>query len=206
MLDKDILITGKAGFIGSRIKGGTAFEGTILDKLALLIQANRKHGIVHLAAISGRKACEDNIEGCIQCNLIGLINVLDIALLKDIWVIFASTYQVRDRHIYGLTKLLGEEICLTYQKKGLRIKILRFPIVYGPKDKPWKIVTKFISEIEQGKSPQITTEDKFYFLFVDDVAKIIEQEADILECKPKQKYSLHELEAGIKKCLKEVKK
>jgi nucleoside-diphosphate-sugar epimerase len=102
-----------------------------------------------------------------------------------------------------LTKLAGEELCRAYSEKGVRVKILRLPIVYGPGDKQDKVVTKIINELRSGMKPKINTNQKFYFAYVEDVAKIIESEVEVLQGKFGKKYSLHELAAGIKKCLKE---
>jgi nucleoside-diphosphate-sugar epimerase len=200
-----ILVTGKSGFIGKRVKG-KSFKGNILSYRDLLRSTTGIEGIVHLAAKSNLRRCEENPKECIDTNLTGFANVLDVALKRDLWVIFISTFQVTELNLYGLTKLAGEELCRVYQKKGLRVKILRLPIVYGPSDKSDKIVTKFISEIRQGFEPSIDTEKKFHFAYVDDVANIIESEVNILQCNLGKKYSLTDLANGIRKCLNEKEK
>lgn len=203
-MKKDILITGAGGFIGSRIKGTRAYKR--IGGGSLFRQTQGISGIVHLAAVSSQQACEDNPEECLKANLLFLIQVLKVALLRKIWVIFISTYQVRTPGLYGLSKLMGEEICRIYQVKGLRVGILRLPIVYGPGDKAHKVVTKFIEAIKAGKTPKIDTRRKFYFAYVDDVVEMIEAEVDVMNCAFGKKYSLRELVVGIRKCLNEKKK
>lgn len=202
---KDILIIGKNGFIGKRIKGGKAFEGRIV-LYELIIQSIGVKGIVHLAAVTNKRDCYDDPKSCIQSNLLALCDVLEVALNKHLWVLFISTYQVREKNLYGLSKLFGEELCRVYKNKGLKVKILRLPIVYGPNDKEDKIVTKIIREMRDGVRPKIRTNDKFYFSYVDDIARRIENEVDILSGGFGKKYSLINLTNGIKKCLKGDKK
>jgi nucleoside-diphosphate-sugar epimerase len=86
------------------------------------------------------------------------------------------------------------------------VKILRLPIVYGEKDRPDKIVTKFINQLKSGIEPKIDTEDKFFFLYVDDAAKLIESEVNVLNGGSGKKYSLLDLADGIKKCLTDADK
>lgn len=202
----NILVTGSSGFIGSMITGGKAYKGKIEDYYSLFIEADGVHGIVHLAAKSNNRLCEKEPEKGISSNLIGLCNVLEVALKKDIWVLFISSYQVRDKTFYGLSKLMGEEICRIYHQKGVKVKITRLPIVYGPGDKPDKIVNRLITELKSGSEPIIGTNRKFSFAYVDDIARAIENEVEVLEGGYGKKYSLVELVDGIKKCLKEGEK
>ncbi len=55
---KDILITGKGGFIGSHISGGRPFKGNIRSPLSVLRQTKNASGVVHLAAVSDWRLCE----------------------------------------------------------------------------------------------------------------------------------------------------
>ncbi len=122
---------------------------------------------------------------------------------RKIWVLFVSTFQVMDEHMYGLSKLMGEELCRIYRKRGLRVRILRLPIVYGPGDRPHKIVTRIIAQIKEGKVPKIETRRRFQFFYVQDAVRLIEKEVCVLSDRKSKKYSLHELTAGIKLCLQE---
>jgi nucleoside-diphosphate-sugar epimerase len=198
---KNILITGKDGFIGSRVKGGKAFRGRLENYKDVLREAEDVSGIIHLAAKSNARLCEADPIGCFGSNVLGVYNVLMAALEKKIWVLFISSYQVREKNLYGLSKLMGEELCRIFQDKGVRVKILRLPIVYGPGDRTDKVVTKIIGELRRGIQPKISTDKKFYFIYVDDVAKIIENEVDVIEGKFGRQFSLHELVDSIRKCL-----
>jgi len=202
---KNVLITGKTGFIGSKLIG-KSFEGRITDYKELLKQTKNVVGIVHLAAKSNRKRCEEDIKGCIDSNILGVLNVLEVALKRNIWVLFISSFQVKEIQLYGISKLFGEELCRLYSKKGLRIKIIRLPIVYGPNDRKDKIVTKFIEQLKNNIEPTIDNNKKFKFLYVSDAVKLIESEVNVLNCDKGRKFKLINLVEGIRKVLSEEKK
>jgi len=197
----NILITGSKGFIGQKLEGGKAFQGDVSDIDTLHQEAKGTRGIVHLAAKSNRQGCESDVIRTIESNLLGVYTVLEVALKLDIWVLFVSTFQVKDRNFYGLSKLMGEEMCRIYKDKGVKVHILRLPIVYGKGEKPTKIVSKFINLIQKGIEPKIDTREKFYFAYVDDVIRIIEHDVAVLEWESGKKHTLTELSEGIKKCL-----
>jgi len=197
-----ILITGKHGFIGKRLSMGKKFTGRLENYQAVMKATYKMEGIIHLAAVSNKRLCEANPEKCIHSNLLGVYNVLEVALQRKIWVLFISSFAVREKSFYGLTKLMGEELCRVYQRKGLKVKVLRLPIVYGPGDKSDKVVTKIINELKQGIEPTINTSDDFYFAYVDDVARVIENEVEVLKGGIGTQCNLHTLTEGIKECLK----
>jgi len=200
-MTNNVLITGGKGFIGRRIEGGRVYTERLDNYDALLKETKDMVGIVHLAASSDKRICEANPRQCIDSNLYGVLNVLDVALYKKIWVLFISTFQMKERNLYGLTKLVGEELCRVYKEKGLNVKIFRLPIIYGEQDKAKKVVTKLIAEIQNGIEPTINTDEEFYYVYVNDIARMIELEVDILSGKVGKPYTLHELVKGIKKCL-----
>jgi nucleoside-diphosphate-sugar epimerase len=100
---------------------------------------------------------------------------------------------------------MGEELCRLYAKKGLDVRIIRLPIVFGPKDNPNKLVSKLIADIKSGKAPKITTKRKLDFLYVNDAARVIEKEAGLVLNVSGRKHTLYSLSAEIRRCLKEVR-
>jgi len=197
-----ILITGRNGFIGKRISYGRAFEGDITNHKSILEQTGDVEGIIHLAAKSNKRICAADPIGCISVNLISLCKILEVAIMRDIWVIFISTFQSSEKSLYGLSKLTGEELCRIYKQKGAKVEIVRLPIVYGPGDKPDKIVTKLISRIKSGKEISIDSNDDFYFAYADDIAKLIENEVKVMNGQVGEKCSFRTVIDGIRECLK----
>jgi nucleoside-diphosphate-sugar epimerase len=201
-MKKNILITGGNGFIGAKIRGGTRFNGRIENDESVFRAMEGMAGVVHLAANSNWRDCEEDPRDCITTNLIGLINVLDAAIIRGSWVLFASTFQNKDKKLYGMTKLLGEELCRIYSRLGLKVWILRLPVVYGPGDKAYKIVNRLIAEIKAGVKPRVKTNIKFPCVYVNDMARLIEREVDVISGLPARKITLRDLISGIRKCLK----
>ena len=207
-MNKNILITGREGFnnekgfIGKEIQGGTSFTGDIRKLKEVKKQSKGTQGIVHLAGIAGWRLCKADPRQCISVNMLGTLNVLEAAKENKCWVIFISTYQIKETSLYGMSKLIGEELCRLYKHHhGVKVHIIRLPLVYGPNDKPFKVVTAFINQVEKGKEPKVNTDEKFLFTYVNDVAKIIENEVDIIIGGKGKRYSLYDLTEGIKKCL-----
>ena len=199
MNDK-VLITGADGFVGKHIHGGKPYIGRITHA-GLSKQVNDCVGILHLAAKSNKRICEDDTAGCLQSNLYGLCDVLEIALQKKLWVVHASTFAVSDTSLYGLSKLIGEEICHIYQRKGVEVHIIRLPIIYGPHDQADKVVTKFISQLKRGIEPSIGNGAKFPFAYVEDIAVMFESICDRLAGGYGKPFTLRELRDAIKECL-----
>jgi len=202
-MTKDVLLTGGAGFVGLRINGARRYLHNITNSLDLIEQSKGIKGIVHLAAKSNRRKCENDPNGCIASNIIGLNNILNVALSRGAWVIFISTFQVKEKHLYGISKLFGEELCRVYQKKGLKVRIIRLPIIYGKYDAADKIVNKIISEIKAGVEPTVNTEDKFDFMYIDDCVNMIEHHVDVMQGGKGFQYSVRDLIAGIRTVLDE---
>lgn len=204
MKKKLFLLTGGSGFIGRNINGGIRFGGDIRDYGELLRIADCLDGIVHLAAVSDKRMFDEDPRRGVSVNLYGLCNILEIALRFNLWVIFVSTFQVTERHLYGLSKLMGEELCRLYQKQGVRIRIIRLPIVFGKGSKPGKAVTNIIESLKKGKEPKIETDKKFYFAYVKDIAKMLEKEAKDMRKNLGQKLTLTEYKNGIQRYIKEL--
>ncbi len=111
------------------------------------ILAFRPEAIVHLAAITGVKKCEEDPRMAISVNVSGTVNIADLASRAGSRLIFASSREVygettgqstkesdplNPNNLYGLTKLMGEQILHWFNRvRGLRSTILRFTNLYG---------------------------------------------------------------------------
>jgi nucleoside-diphosphate-sugar epimerase len=201
-MNEDILITGANGFIGKKMNYGKAFEGRLDDIDSIFKQTNGITGIIHLAGKSDKRLCDADPTACIDSNLVGLCNILNIAMVKKIWVLFISTYQIKENHLYGLSKLMGEELCRVYKKKGVDVRILRLPIVYGIGGNDEKVVNKMINKIKNGEEITIDNNDKFFFAYIDDIIKMIESEVSVIKGNGPIDYSIRDLISGIREVLK----
>lgn len=124
--------------------------------------------IVHLAAKAGvRPSFKDSITYQ-EVNLQGTRNMLEIARSRNVpQFIFGSSSSVygvnpnvpwredeqdlRPISPYALTKLGGEQLCQMNCLLGLRVVVLRFFTVYGPRQRPDLAIHKFARLMLEGK-------------------------------------------------------
>jgi UDP-glucose 4-epimerase len=108
----------------------------------------RPDAIVHLAAVTGIKKCEEDPRKAILVNVGGTVNIAALASRVGSLLIFASSREVygetmgeatqesdplNPNNLYGLTKLMGEQILYWFNRlRRLRSTILRFTNLYGP--------------------------------------------------------------------------
>jgi len=122
-------------------------------RLVEIVQKHEITQIYHLAALLSATG-EQQPQLAWEVNMVGLINVLDVALAHKVEKIFwpssiavfgpnspkANTpqYCVMDpTTIYGITKLAGERLCEYYfNRHGLDVRSLRYPGLIGYKSAP----------------------------------------------------------------------
>jgi UDP-glucose 4-epimerase len=92
--------------------------------------------IFHLAAKSRIAPSFDNPQENFNVNVMGTINVLELARKHNASVVYAGSSSCCENvfaNPYTASKHLGEEACLTYLSVyGVRVSIARFFNVYGP--------------------------------------------------------------------------
>jgi len=138
---------------------------------------------------------------CFFSNVLGTLNLLAHIDGKKIWFLYVSTFQVKEPNFYGLTKLMGEELCRLYSDK-IKIKILRLPVVYGENDRAYKLVSRIIDKLKKGEEVIVVSDKKLAFAYVEDVARMIESEVEVIDGgKAGTKLRITELIEAIKKCL-----
>lgn len=144
-----ILITGGEGYIGKNLSkflykyGGTHIICDISDygrhnkSLAqdlTLEEIEKYDGIVHLAALSGIVACEENYLEAIEKNFLTAQNVFSKASSKKIPVVFTSSQAAKDPSSsrYANLKYQCEMLAELYNKKlnGMNY-VIRLSNVYG---------------------------------------------------------------------------
>ncbi len=154
------------------------FNGSIMDKVSLEEAITGCDAVVHLAAYLGVQRTEQNKSRCIEININGTKNVIDVINKnnKVKKIIFASSSEVygepisnpvSEKHItqgktvYAITKLAGEEIVkANYELKKVKFVILRYFNTFGPYQVAQFVIPKFISLIRKNKSPVINGNGK----------------------------------------------
>ena len=127
----------------------TIFNLELLDGLAAKVDL-----IYHLAAVVGVEYYVGDPYETLNVNVNGTQNVLKAAYKYNRKVVFSSTSEVYgrnpkvpwredddrvlgattiDRWCYSTSKAVGEHFCFAYYKLGLRVVVLRYFNVYGPR-------------------------------------------------------------------------
>jgi UDP-glucose 4-epimerase len=154
------------------------FNGSIMDKVSLEEAVKNCDAVVHLAAYLGVQRTEQNKSRCIEINISGTKNVIDVLNKnKNVKkIIFASSSEVygepksnpvsekditQGKTVYAITKLAGEEIIkANYELNKVKYVILRFFNTFGPYQVTQFVIPKFISLIRKNKSPIINGNGK----------------------------------------------
>ena len=188
---KNILITGHNGYIGTNLceyldKSKYNIHG--IDKNIgshaelLTFQGIAKlDTIVHLAALSGITACENNFTDAVIDNISSAFNIFDISRKCKIPVVFLSSQAAKEpkSSIYAMMKSAIEiQAEMLNKKTNANIKVLRITNVYGGIDyltKKNTVVKQFI-EAYRNKKPIVIDGDGTQtrdFIHVDDVCEYI---------------------------------
>ena len=245
-----VLLTGGLGFIGRRfienfqnfhdlvifttensikkfnpteISKVTVETGSIEDNSFQKIMLKHKPEVViHLAAKSGLKNCEENPDSAFNCNVFGTYNVIKTCAEINSKLIFISSREVYGEtinestkeddpllpnNIYGITKMLAERLIInTSQKYNVNYIILRLTNLFGPGVYE-RGVNRIIKMAVKDKKIQIYGgEQEINIVYVDDVVELI----NLILC---EKCSWNEIfnvgsnnTLKIKKFVEEVKK
>jgi len=148
-------------------------------------------GIINLAARAGVRPSVRNPEIFIQTNVIGALNLLELARERGVRkFVQASTSSLYGEHNpmpfredadisrplspYASSKGAAEMLCHNYHHlHGLDVTILRYFTVYGPAGRPDMSIFRFIQWIAEGKPLRLYGDglQERDFTYIDDIAR-----------------------------------
>lgn len=202
---KNIVVTGGAGMIGSHLVDRLLAEGNhvnVIDDLSNGKMENieqqcgnkditflkhdvtsplpdLKPDVIYHLACHPRSISLQYPQRDVEVNVIGMINVLELAKKNNSLVVFSSNSGIYDTTIipleerginesdpdkpltpYDLDKLTAEGFCKIYAEQyGVRSVIFRFATVYGSRQRiseGWKpVIAEFIECVKHDQSPTI---------------------------------------------------
>lgn len=175
----------------SKSGGLFAFEKVDFADHVALEKALAPHqfdSIVHLGAQAGVRYSIENPRAYVESNLVGHLNMLEIARHRELPMVYASSssvyggndrlpFSVEDRvdhpiSLYAATKRADELMSETYAHLyRMPLTGLRFFTVYGPWGRPDMAMWMFTRDIMAGKPITVFNEGKMRrdFTFIDDI-------------------------------------
>ena len=212
-LGMSILITGAAGFIGTRLVSSLAEAAVGLDilplsglqvdickfldlSLALTPYLNQIEYVVHLAAKPGVMESIENPAACAEANIVGTINLLTLCRqMPRLRRILLASSSCAEQPIcpYGVSKrsleLFAESLSSLW---NLPVVALRFFSVYGDARRADMVIPTFIKNAKRGEPLVVYGDPSREFTHVDDIV------AGIIHCMriPYRGYEQFDLSTG----------
>jgi UDP-glucuronate 4-epimerase len=133
-----------------------------------LLKSTRFDAIVHLAARSGSQESLEHAAMFSRINATGTLNLLEAArrfgprrfVLASSGAVYGqkagpvseSDLDLKPLSIYGVTKLTAERYARVYHELfGMKVTILRFFTLYGPRQRPDQLLHKFARALLKGE-------------------------------------------------------
>ena len=198
-----LLITGASGFIGTDLIKELSKQNEILaidiiepqiknsnikflkvdiTKSEELSDIKNIDGIIHLAAVSRVSDAVQNPQKTININILGTLNLLELARKNNCWFILGSTIEPPN-NLYGLTKQFSNNLTKHYAENfNLKTLVLKFSGIFGSGDNPNKLIPKLIREAMNNQEIKINSpETKFDFIFIEDLIQGIKKAVEFVQ-------------------------
>jgi UDP-glucose 4-epimerase len=179
------------------------FENDTRDDQALdqALGSFKPECLVHLAAMHFIPYCNDHPQETLDVNVGGTFAVLRACVRWGVEsIVFASTgalyasetHPLNEIHdqpvpsdVYGLSKLLGEQICAFFASTtDLQCRVARLCNTYGPYETNPHLIPHIIESLRAGPSVELGNVDtKRDYIYVEDVAKILMRYSQIDDLK-----------------------
>ena len=194
----NVLMTGNLGFVGSETQKLLEKEGhTVIgfdlmngfdirnkNQIEGVVEAKKPERILHLAAIARFDEADKNPILTHETNVIGTMNVVEVAKEHNIPLVFASTgsaympikleppiredFPIMGNSVYGCSKALADLYVQTHTPHI----ILRYAHLYGKEKRYHGLIGGFLSRIEHDMEPILyggaQSND---FCYIKDIAK-----------------------------------
>ena len=196
-MNKRVLLIGGAGFIGSRFSQLSQYECEVVDKTTGQDIINRSvlpqgyyDTVIFLSAEPNVQAVIKNpmlaystmthgLHMCLEQYNTSHFVFMSSSMAYGDWTkeTMRETDPCAPTNVYGQLKLLGEGIVKQFHNNWT---IVRPSAVYGPFDKPNRVVNLFINKIQNNEQITLQGADNLFdFTYVDDIVHGLERVVDL---------------------------
>jgi UDP-N-acetyl-D-glucosamine 4,6-dehydratase len=145
------------------------------ERLRDVFAENRVDLVLHAAAYKHVPLCEENIDSAVENNILGSINVIDLAIEYgvDKVVIISTDKAVRPTNVMGTTKRIVELYAQNIDAGKTEIGAVRFGNVLGSSG---SVIPKFKELIESNQPITVTHPDiTRYFMLISEACQLVLQ-------------------------------
>ena len=147
------------------------------EKLENVFKKNTPEIVIHAAAYKHVHLCEENIDECIENNVLGSKNVIELSIKFNVkrLVIISTDKAVRPTSVMGASKRVVEIFAQNIPSENTEITVVRFGNVLGSSG---SVIPKFKEQILSGGPVTVTHPDVTrYFMLIPEACKLVLQAA-----------------------------
>ena len=144
-----------------------------------IIKKHKPEIILHAAAYKHVPLCEENVDTCVENNIFGTKNVIDLAIKYEVskFVLISTDKAVRPTNVMGATKRVCELYAHAIPSQKTEISAVRFGNVLGSSG---SVIPKFKRQIENNENLSVTHKDiTRYFMLISEACQLVLQAASM---------------------------